>query len=141
MFTDDSGMLRSRTRKTDSAEKEGKRSRGKIPVVIIFTEKPEGMPEGAKILEAATVTGYVFRIHEYPIAGKRLQLAPMLLAHKIEWHHSQNKELVAPWIIWTVLLSLGAIFVAILWVARREKQIRDQRRQQSINEPAPDFTE
>ncbi|GAB4154727.1 MAG: hypothetical protein Tsb009_31400 [Planctomycetaceae bacterium] len=141
MFTSDAGMLRSRNEKSD-AEGAGKnRSLGKVPVVIIFTEKPAGMPEGERILEAATVTGYVFRVHKYADFRNTQTIAPMILAKKLEWHPRQKSTPTPRWVFVAELMGLLAIILAIWWVAQRDQRIRTERREHSLDESTPFFSD
>lgn len=143
MFTRDSGILQSKKRKTaaDDEEAAAKKALGKIPVVVVFTEKPEGMPEGEKILEAATVTGYVFRVHRYADFRDTLPPAPMLLAGRIEWHPRQPSEPTPPWMYAAVFATVAGILLVVFLVNRRDQASRIERRRHTLDEPPPDFTE
>lgn len=142
MFTRDSGMLQSKNRKSDAdGARSPRKTLGKIPVVIVFTQKPEGMPEGEKILEAATVTGYVFRVHRYADLRDTLPPAPMLLASRIEWHPRPPQEPTPTWMYAAVFAAIGGLLVVVFLVARRDKTSRLRRRENTLDETPPDFSE
>ncbi|MCH8828502.1 MAG: hypothetical protein IID45_02890 [Planctomycetes bacterium] len=133
LFTDDSGALAAKPVGKKRPEDEGKRPQetlGKIPLVVIFTQKPAGMPQGDKILEAATITGYVFRMHQYE--DKRntefLALAPLLLAQKVEWHPRKKSKPTSAWIYAAVVASLVAGVLTIVWATVRDAKRRRKRR-------------
>lgn len=54
------------------------------PAVVIFTEKPEGLPISGDLSEEVTVTGYFFKMYGYQ-AHDTTRRAPLLLAQTVRW--------------------------------------------------------
>lgn len=54
------------------------------PAVVIFLEKPEGLPIGADITEEVSVTGYFLKMYGYE-AHDTTRKAPLILAQTVRW--------------------------------------------------------
>lgn len=106
------------------------------PAVVVFTEKPKGMPEGGDLAEQVSVTGYFYKIYAYD-AQDATRIAPMLLARGIIWHPPPRPGWVSPppW----VYAAVGAtvlVLVVLAWRFTRRERLRLAILQSG---PAPDL--
>ncbi len=94
------------------------------PAVVIFTEKPEGLPIGGDITEEVIVTGYFLKMYGYA-AQDTNRKAPLVLAQTVQWrpqHGSTSGNLSLQ-----TYIALSAVAIVIcLAVALmvRESQLR-----------------
>lgn len=92
------------------------------PTVVVFTQKPEGMPLGGDLVEEVVVAGYFFKMYGYE-AQDQPRKAPMLLAGEIEWIPPiQKTTLIIP--VWAYgIAGLVAVWIMLgLWTFRSEKR-------------------
>jgi len=99
------------------------------PAVVIFTEKPDGLPIGGDITEEVSVTGYFFKMYGYQ-AQDAPRKAPLLLANSVRW---QPRKAIAQWTPspqFYGLITAGILFLGVMIaIGVRESKIqRDQER-------------
>jgi hypothetical protein len=92
------------------------------PAVIVFTEKPEGLPLGGDITEEVHVTGYFLKMYGYE-AQDTARRAPLILARTVRWTPAQVANVRQDVPVWLYgLLTLLAI--AAVWGVWRSSQRR-----------------
>lgn len=92
------------------------------PAVIICTSIPDGIPTGDRIAEEASVTGYVFRLHQYEAKSNKGRYAPMILASRIEWRPREPPREPPAWLPGALVALLVLIAAAIVFYGRRDKR-------------------
>lgn len=107
------------------------------PTVVVFTDLPDGVPTGENLSEAATVTGYVYRLHYYEDKDGRLTRAPMLLAATIEWEPHTSTMETPLWMKIAVAVAVVLIFAAVVAFVLRDGAARKRRfkKMMSIGRP------
>lgn len=93
------------------------------PVVVVFSELPEGMPIGGDLVESVEVTGYFFKIDGYR-AQDLIRAAPMLLAKTIDWKPRIVEEVTKERIIYFAVTG-GFVLMMIVgfwWISRRSRE-------------------
>ena len=91
------------------------------PAVIICTSIPEGMPIGDRISESVTVTGYVFRLHQYEALSKKGRYAPMVLARQIDWKPREEPPGLPAWLPGALIALVVLIGLAVFFIGRGDK--------------------
>jgi len=91
------------------------------PVVVVCTSIPEGIPQGEDIAESVTITGYVFRLHHYPVKGDKVLITPMILASRLEWHPRTEPDEPPPWIGAALIAAVVLLIALVVLVGRRDK--------------------
>ena len=97
------------------------------PTVVIMTSKPEGMPEGENIYEYGTVTGIFFKMHIYEDAHGKMRKAPMILAHRLQWKPSAEKE-TSRWVSGIIVGSVVLILAVTIWLNLQDRRMRKAHR-------------
>ncbi|MFN0196387.1 MAG: hypothetical protein ACKVT0_06560 [Planctomycetaceae bacterium] len=93
------------------------------PVVIVCTEIPKDLPQGDRLLNGISVTGYFFKLYGYDDSGDDKRLAPMILAHRLQWSPPKSGfPEISPWVIYPgIIMLLSAVIAAIWYVMRRDQ--------------------
>jgi hypothetical protein len=92
------------------------------PAVVVFTEKPQGMPLGGDLVEEVVIAGYFFKMYGYE-AQDQPRKAPMILAGQIEWIAPiQKQSLHIP--VWVYgIAGLVALWIVVgTWTFRADKR-------------------
>ena len=94
------------------------------PAVVIFTDKPEGLPIGGDITEEVIVTGYFLKMYGYA-AQDTNRKAPLILAHSVRWRPQRASAAgnLSPQTYIGLSLAALAIGLMIFFVVR-ESQLR-----------------
>lgn len=79
------------------------------PAVIVFLDKPAGLPLGGDLTEEISVSGYFLKMYGYD-AQDTLRRAPLILAGSVQWFPAKKKA--EPFVVPTALYGL-AFFVTI----------------------------
>ena len=108
------------------------------PAVIICTSIPKGIPTGERIVEAVSVTGFVFRMHKYPDKGGKIHYAPMILASTIEWKPRKERDKPPNWWAGVVSAVVVLIVAAIALIGRRDKAIHRKQIDEMMRDGEPD---
>jgi hypothetical protein len=88
------------------------------PGVIVFTQKPEGLPLGADITEEIRLCGYFLKMYGYQ-AADTTRKAPLFLAGTVQWYPARaanTRKPVSTW-VYAVLTAVTLIAVWGLWTA------------------------
>lgn len=94
------------------------------PAVVIFTEKPDGLPLGGDIEEEISVTGYFLKMYGYP-AHDTTRRAPLILARTVAWRPQRETARWNPSPETYLSLTLGiVIFGLVIALMVRESQLR-----------------
>ena len=108
------------------------------PVVIVCTEIPKNLPQGDQLLNGISVTGYFFKLYVYDDSGDDKRLAPMILAHRLQWNPpTSGFPDVSPWVIYPGIIMLLSAAIAAMWYVMRRDQLASPLKR-AINE-APDM--
>ena len=95
------------------------------PAVVVFTEKPPGLPLGGDITEEVRFTGYFLKMYGYS-AQDTTRKCPLLLAHKVQWYpmRAANERAPAPMWLYGLFTAIGIIAIWGLWqvIMRRPQQ-------------------
>ncbi|MEX0727409.1 MAG: hypothetical protein WEB58_13985 [Planctomycetaceae bacterium] len=85
------------------------------PLVVVCTDIPPDLPRGDELINGISVTGYFFKLYGYDAADSR-RLAPMILAHRVEWNPpSAPPMLVSPWVLYPGLIAVIGLILFFLW--------------------------
>lgn len=99
------------------------------PAVVIFTEKPEGLPIGGDITEEISVTGYFLKMYGYH-AHDAARKAPLILARSVRWHPQRQATAWKPssqtYIVVTAVIVIASL---IIGVGVRESRLERQKEQ------------
>jgi hypothetical protein len=97
------------------------------PAVVVFTEKPDGLPEGGDLAEEVTVTGYFYKMYAYD-AQDTTRIAPMLLAGGVTWHPAPPVGWgpTPPWVYAVITLAV-LLLITVVWRINRHDR-RHKRR-------------
>jgi len=119
---------------TDDAREVFRDDPSPVPVVVICTQLPPGIPQGEKVSETVSVTGYVFRMHYFENEEGDIGRAPMLLASRIEWQPRPASSETPLWIKAAILGAIGLILLAIIVFGRRDKAAHKQQLNEMLYE-------
>lgn len=101
------------------------------PAVVVFTEKPDGLPIGGDITEEISVTGYFLKMYGYQ-AQDAARKAPLILAHSVRWRpqHEQTawKPSTQTYVVVTLIVAGLSLFIGL---GVRESQLRYQQERQA----------
>lgn len=115
------------------------------PIVVAFTELPEGMETGERIAHQVSVDGYYFKLMAYESQekdqqGKRVwRVAPLLVARKPIVHRDPRDQY--PWdgfiplVIGLVSVVAVAALVLTLWFRRGDRLTRMRVRETMLTNP------
>jgi len=90
---------------------------GTNPLVLHFTDLPEGIPQGEQVDLSCRFTGYFFKKYAYE-AGHGPHSTTMLLGKRLEWIQPAKISAdgsLAPYILGLVLI-VGAVTIFALWI-------------------------
>ena len=110
------------------------------PAVIVCTEVPEGMPRGEDMVEAATVTGYFFKLYGYDARDTK-RVAPLLLAQRIEWQPAVKtgwSRTASRFLYAGVAAVLVGMLLVFRWVGGRDRRFRQKRLERARQVPDSD---
>lgn len=97
------------------------------PAVVIFLEKPEGLPIGADITEEISVTGYFLKMYGYE-AHDTARKAPLILAQTVRWRPQRERARWNPSSQMYFAVTAGMIVIAFLiGIGVRETRLRYER--------------
>ena len=111
---------------------------GHNPAVIVYLDKPKGLPEGQAVVDQELVggiemTGYFFKLTVYD-ARDGFRVAPLFLAQKIEWTPEPGRDRSGKGLgYWYCGLGGAAAIIALLFwsIHRREMRHLDAVRHQT----------
>lgn len=107
------------------------------PAVIVFSAKPEEMPEGNDISEHVRVTGYFFKLWRYE-AQDNDRFTPMILGHRIQWFPDQSVTTTPSLLLYAALAAIMAIVGFGIWRVARQPighRVPAEADQEAVGEP------
>ena len=99
------------------------------PAVIVCSSIPSEMPTGDNLSEPGRVTGYFFKMYAYR-AQDTTRVAPLILAHKLDWQPVDSSEKSEILSLLGLLVVLSAVLAGcgfMLRSARRDRRFRADR--------------
>ena len=113
------------------------------PATIVFTERPEGLPLGDKLVDGVEVTGYFFKIYYYPSADKVTRRAPLILASTLQIRPVvPHAPLVPGWVANGGIALVVIVLVAVVWwVQSRDQRLSRQRQRHDIQVQIPEWND
>ncbi|MBI1347844.1 hypothetical protein GC163_16330 [bacterium] len=92
------------------------------PAVVVFTQKPEGLPVGGDITEEVRFAGYFLKMYGYQ-AQDTTRKAPLFVAGTVQWYPSRaaNERPPAPMWIYVALTAFAVATVWAVWTASRSR--------------------
>jgi hypothetical protein len=102
---------------------------GHNPAVVVYLDKPEGLPEGKalvdqELVDGIVMTGYFFKIHVYD-ARDGFRAAPLFLAQKIEWYPRGERDRSGKGLgYWYCGLGAAAVMIALLFWSIHRREMR-----------------
>ncbi|MGH7129527.1 MAG: hypothetical protein ACREIV_13235, partial [Planctomycetaceae bacterium] len=110
-----------------------------FPVVVVFTENPDGLPEGEDLNEPVRFTGYFFKMYVYDAEDHKTHFAPMFLAEQVQWTPENRAAAATPWFLYAGIAVAGLAAIGYMLYAHHANRTRPAATQ-AIIEPEPDFT-
>lgn len=112
------------------------------PIIVVCTSLPEGFPTREDLINNVSVTGYFFKMLAYD-AHDAARIAPLIVAHRIEWRPTDDSSLMGPVHIAVYAAAVVLIVLMIFFSIRagRIDRIQRSRRLASDSDSAePDFS-
>jgi len=108
------------------------------PAVVIFTQKPEGLPVGGDITEEVRFAGYFLKMYGYQ-AQDTARKAPLFVAGSVQWYPSRaaNERPATPTWIYVALVAVAIASVWGIWTASQQRPATVTR----YNTPGRNFDE
>lgn len=101
------------------------------PTVVVFTEKPQGLPIGGDLAEEITVTGYFLKMYGYQ-AHDTTRKAPLILAETVRWRPQRELASWKPSAQTYVAVTAAIVVIAFLiGLGVRESRLRYQQEKQA----------
>lgn len=102
------------------------------PVVVVYTDLPQGMPLGGSLVESVEVTGYFFKVYGYR-AQDSLRAAPMLLARTLDWTPKAVRDTTTERVVYFVIT--GGLVCGLIYVFWKLNQRQHALRSKLATEP------
>jgi len=100
------------------------------PAVVVCTSIPDDFPKNESLIDHVSATGYFFKQFLYEAQDGKWRLAPLILAHRLEWHPEDAATVLGPAPA-AVYFCTAVAFVAILlllWRSARKDRAYHQDR-------------
>lgn len=107
------------------------------PAVVVFSAKPEEMPEGNDISEHVRITGYFFKLWRYE-AQDNDRFTPMILAHRIQWFPDESITRTPSLLLYVALAVIMVIVGLGIWRVARQPighRVPAEAEQEALGEP------
>ena len=112
------------------------------PAIAVCTSIPETFPKGEDLIDHVRVTGYFFKLYLYDAQDGNLRFAPLILAHRLEWHPEEATTVLgpAPWAVYVGAVLVLGVIVLLLWrSARKDRAYHQSRLSRHSEATEPDF--
>lgn len=108
------------------------------PAVVVFTQKPEGLPLGGDITEEVRFAGYFLKMYGYR-AQDTNRKAPLFVAGSVQWYPSRaaNERPTTPTWIYVALTAVALVSIWGIWTASQQRPPTLSR----FNSPGRNFDE
>ena len=98
------------------------------PAVVVFLEKPEGLPLGGDLTEDISVTGYFLKMYGYD-AQDTTRRAPLIVAKTVAWtpRRTINATPTVPVVVYIFVGGVALLMFSAIW----QYNARERRRQRT----------